>query len=176
MIFVIFWSDFSYSKDSDTFLFVDNIMLHFVRIEGGCFNTVTPSKYENRFRVCLKSFYILDSEVTQNLFENLMGYNHSHLKRGGDYPVDSTTLHDVDDFLRKLFQKSGKRFRLPRENEWEYAAMGSKHTRWSGTDSPDNLSYYAVFNSESSNIVKSKLPNDFGIYDMSGNVWEWVDN
>ncbi|MCA1927379.1 MAG: SUMF1/EgtB/PvdO family nonheme iron enzyme, partial [Calditerrivibrio sp.] len=161
---------------SDLFLIVDNITLHFVKIDAGCLDTLAASKYNNIDKICFEKFYILDSEVTQNLFEKIMGYNPSHLKRGGDYPLDSTTLNDVDDFIGKLSKKTGKRFRLPKEYEWEFVAMGKNRTRWSGTDSMDNLSYYAIFNSESSEVVKSRLPNDRGVYDMSGNVWEWVDN
>lgn len=181
LFFLIIFSYNSYGNDNKVVII--NILgenLKFLKVDAGCFSfgdlwgdgdlDEIPVK-----KVCLDDFYIMDSEVTQSLFEKVLNYNPSHIKMGGDYPVDSVTLYDVDLFIKKISLMTNHKFRLPTEEEWEKAAKGKVITKWSGTDLETELNNFIVYDTYSSYPIKSKLPNDYGLYDMSGNVWEWVD-
>lgn len=155
---------------SSTFGFDLNVLdekLHFVKVPDDCKGLVDNN-------VNFKSFYILDSEITQSLFVKVMSYNPSYDKRGGNYPVDSVSISDINEFTKRLYLITGKKFRLPTEKEWIIAASSLYNERYAGTNNHDFLHKYAVFNMEGSQPIKSKLPNKCGLYDMSGNVWELV--
>lgn len=94
---------------------------------------------------------------------------------GKKHPVDSVSWYDCQEFIKKLNALTGKQFRLPTEAEWEYAARGgnkSLHTQYSGSDDIDSVAWY----DGKTHLVAKKSPNELGLYDMSGNVWEWCND
>jgi formylglycine-generating enzyme required for sulfatase activity len=107
-----------------------------------------------------------------------MGTNPSNFK-GDNLPVESVNWDDVQEFIGKLNSLTGKSYRLPTEAEWEYAAGGGgedDRTKWSGTNNKKELTDYCWFNQWCPKPVATKLPNSLGLYDMSGNGWEWCSD
>jgi formylglycine-generating enzyme required for sulfatase activity len=131
-------------------------------------------------RVTLPAFLLGLTEVTQGQWLAVMGSNPSHFKAcGADCPVENISWYDAQEYARKLSAKTGKAYRLPSESEWEYAARAGNSGKWSFGDDESQLSDYAWFNANSGNKtqpVALKRPNAFGLYDMHGNVWEWVQD
>jgi len=128
--------------------------------------------------VNIRSFLIGQTEVTQEQWESVTGDNPSQ-KRGRRLPVEQVSWPDVQEFITKLNQKTGQRYRLPSEAEWEYAARAGSTGRWSFGDSSSMLDNYAwhVGNSGyETHAVRQKIPNEFGLFDMHGNVWEWTED
>ena len=114
-------------------------------------------------------------EVTQAQWETVMGNNPSWFK-GANRPVEQVSWNDAQAFLKKL-NAASVQFRLPSEAEWEYAARAGTQTAYAFGDDPNQLGKYAWFDDNSGNETHSvgqKKPNGFGLYDMHGNVWEWV--
>ena len=123
-----------------------------------------------------EDYYIGQTEVTQKLWKAVMGYNPS-AKKCPKRPVTNVNYFEVQEFLRRIDSITGMRFRLPTEEEWEYAARGGKYSRgyiYSGSNEVDRVAWY---NGNASKLkkVKKRSANELGIYDMSGNVWEWCD-
>jgi formylglycine-generating enzyme required for sulfatase activity len=168
-------------EEEEEFLDLDRY-LTIIQVTGGCYSmgdNFGNGHYDERptHRVCVDDFGIADTEVTQEFWEKVTGMNPSQNK-GPDNPVDFVSWHDAMNFVVALNERTGRHFRIPTEAEWEYAARGrGKLEEWAGTNDEDDLIEYAWFDFTSkykSHPVKKKAPNLLGIYDMSGNVWEWV--
>ena len=130
--------------------------------------------------IVVSDFFIQTTELTQLQWKTVMGYNPSKFQ-GDNLPVDDVSWNSVQEFSVKLNTLSGKNYRLPTEAEWEYAAGGGQQngTKFSGTDRDIEVGEYAWTAENSNGIphpVGKKLPNRLGIYDMTGNVWEWCSD
>ena len=131
-------------------------------------------------RVNVPSFLIGKTEVTQGQWRAVMGSNPSRFNNcGDDCPVEQVSWNDVQEFIRRISQRTGKQYRLPSEAEWEYAARAGSNAKWSFGDSEYQLGEYAWYQANigwKPGRVAQRRPNSFGIFDMYGNVWEWVED
>ena len=146
-----------------------------VFIKGGCFimgNDYAQEDEKPEHEVCVDDFYLGKYEVNQARWEKLMGFNPSKFS-GADLPVEQVNYLNVQKFI----QKSGGACRLPTEAEWEYAARGGATTRYFwGNMVHGDYTWYEENSEETTHPVGSKAPNQYGVYDLMGNVWEWVDD
>ncbi|MBI1821734.1 MAG: SUMF1/EgtB/PvdO family nonheme iron enzyme [Nitrospirae bacterium] len=156
-----------------------------VLIKGGCFEMGNSFDEEMKdekpvHRVCLDDFYLGETEVTQGEWKKVMGSDAAAYFRSPDRPVEEAMWDDAQAFLKRLNEQTGQKYRLPTEAEWEYAAREEgRKERWAGTNNDKDLGKYAWYSDNSNHEthpVKQKLPNQLGLYDMSGNVWEWVQD
>ncbi len=128
--------------------------------------------------VTLSGYYIGKTEVTQALWKAVMGSNPSRFK-GDNMPVECVSWDDCQEFIRKLNSLTSQNFRLPTEAEWEFACRGGNNSRgykYSGSNYIDNVAWYDGISGDKTHPVATKLPNELGIYDMTGNVWEWCSD
>ena len=175
------------SSDIQTFT-VNGVTFKMVTVEGGTFTMggtseqgAVASDEKPTHSVTLSTYLIGKTEVTQELWQAVMGTNPS-ITKGNSFPVVKVSWNDCQTFIKKLNVLTGKNFRLPTEAEWEYAARGgnkSKAYKYSGSSTIDNVAWYKA-NAGIIKPVASMQPNELGIYDMSGNVWElcndWYGN
>lgn len=166
--------------------------LDMVRVQGGTF---TMGCLEGRDKDCydsekpahsvtLSGFQIGKYEVTQADWFEVMGTTPSNFKDCNECPVEQVSWDDVQDFLQKLNAKTGKKYRLPTEAEWEYAARGghkmpkdiSMMTAYAGSNDIGKVAWYSSNSGSKTHSVGQKAPNELGLYDMSGNVYEWCSD
>ena len=125
-------------------------------------------------------FYLGKYEVTQGQWQAVTGNNPSNFKGDPNRPVESVSWDDVQEFIRRLnSREGGATYRLPTEAEWEYAARAGSQTRWSFGDEASQLGRYAWYDGNAgrqTHPVGQLQPNPWGLYDMHGNVWEWVQD
>jgi formylglycine-generating enzyme required for sulfatase activity len=153
-----------------------------VRIAPGSFKMGSTDSANEQpvHRVSLPGFYMGRYEVTQQEWRQFMGANPSANKAcGARCPVDRISWHDAQAFVKKLSEHTGKQYRLPSEAEWEYAARAGGRATWSFGNDERELKLHAWFNGNSGGAVHPvglKQANPFGLHDMHGNVWEWVED
>lgn len=158
----------------------DELIKNMVLVEAGTFSMGSDSpKARNREQpvrqVTLDAFYIDKYELTQDLFEQIMGWNHSFFFCD-KCPVNNVSWFNMMLFVERLNKATGKTFSLPTEAQWAYAAKGgnkSKNYKYSGSNNISDVAWFADNASKKSHAVGLKKPNELGLYDMTGNLWEF---
>ncbi len=171
------------SRSNKVTMTANGVSFNMILVDGGTLRMGSSDSEADRdeqpvHRVTLSSYYIGETEVTQALWQAVMGSNPSYFK-GSQRPVEQVSWNDCKTFISKLNRLTGKSFRLPTESEWEFAARGGNKSRgykYSGSNNINDVAWYTDNSGNETYTVKGKRPNELGIYDMSGNVYEWCND
>ena len=156
--------------------------MDFKWVPKGCFKMGSNESDDEKpiHQVCVNGYWMGKTEVTQGQWQKIMGNNPAYFKKkctSSDCPVENVSWDDSQKFIQKLNRSTGQTFRLPTEAEWEYACRsGGKNEKYSGSNSIDNVAWYGEEWDSGTHQVAKKRPNGLGLDDMSGNVWEWVQD
>ena len=161
---------------------VNGVSFKMIAVKGGTFQMGSDDGYEWEkpvHQVTLSDYYIGETEVTQELWSAVMGSNPSEFPGNMQRPVEMVSWNDCQTFISRLNELTGETFRLPTEAQWEYAARGGNKAQgrlYSGSDAIDDVAWYYDNSGGMTHPVKTKAPNELGIYDMTGNVYEWCSD
>jgi formylglycine-generating enzyme required for sulfatase activity len=156
------------------------LLSNMVLVEAGGFSLGSDSPLARKREqpvtpVTLDSFYISKYELTQDIFEQVMGWNYSYFQCD-NCPINNVSWFNMQLFIKRLNTITGKKFSLPTEAQWAYAAKGgnkSKGFKYSGSNDIDDVAWFADNANNKSHPVGGKKPNELGLYDMTGNLWEF---
>ena len=162
----------------------NGITIDMVKVEAGTFKMGATSEMKKPFKwekpvrqvTLTNDYYMGKYEVTQALWQTVMGSNPSRFKGSNNLPVECVSWDDCQEFIRKLNIMTGRSFRLPTEAEWEYAARGGKKScgyQYSGSSNILDVAWYWDNSLDGTHVVGMKQANELGLYDMTGNVFEW---
>ena len=157
-----------------------NVSIEMIHVRGGTFKMGGKGNDTEKpiHTVTLGDFYIGKFQITQTQWVQVMGSNPSKFS-GDNLPVEQVSWNDIQEFIVKLNSMTGRKYRLPTEAEWEYAARGginSKSYTYAGSNNIDDVAWYKNNSGNKPHPVGTKSPNELGVYDMSGNLWEWVND